>query len=153
MAKRNKQIKLFISLGACALGLAAFCMMFADALKTGSLLTVTYKGYQAAFGYAETLGNTKLQILDFNIFITLGFVLPLAAGVVEMIFPKSKLFTLVCGAAFIVGGVFIFLMPVFMEMSMSSDIVPEFSLLTAPIIGGVLALLGGLVTWAKLAIK
>lgn len=151
MAKRNKQIKLFISLGACALGLAAFCMMFADALKTGSSIS-TYKGYQAAFGYAKTLGNIKNQILEFNIFITLGFVLPLAAGVVEMIFPKSKLFTLICGAAFIVGGVFIFLMPVFMEMSMSTNIV-KFSLMTAPIIGGVLALLGGLVTWAKLAIK
>ena len=88
---KKKSLKTYIP-GAIALvlGIAAFCMMFLDAVKySATALGVTadlakFSGSQLAFGYKETVLNQDIPILSFNFMVFLAFVLPLAGGILGL---------------------------------------------------------------------
>ena len=93
MAKKN--LKYYIP-GAIALvfGIAAFCMMFLEAVKYTADLLITetsysYTGMQIAFGYKETMGSGALSvqttILNFNSLALLAILLPVFGGVSALV--------------------------------------------------------------------
>ena len=162
MAKKN--LKYYIP-GAIALvfGIAAFCMMFLEAVKYTADLLITetsysYTGMQIAFGYKETMGSGALSvettILNFNFLALLAFLLPVIGGVLALVFKNGLITKIVTTACFVVGAVFLFstvgLATIGME-EFQQNIVAELtaSLGIGPIIGAVLSILGAVVCFFK----
>ncbi len=161
MAKKN--LKYYVP-GAIALllGIAAFCMMFLNAVEmsvTGGGITWesgdTYTGAQLAFGYSEELPLLgEVTVLNFNIFIFLGFALPLIGGVLALLFKNGFLSKIITTACFVVGAVFLFcivaMMPVGLPESSKESFNAEYwKLGIGPIIGGILSVLGAVVCFFK----
>ena len=112
MAKKFKFSvgKLVVCLAA-ALGVAAFFMMFAPAVKGSGKIIGTepnFSGFQVVFGYSEN----DTAILSFNFLAFLGlFVLPIAGVVCACFafFSGKQTFAYVSAVLFIVGAVLAFL--------------------------------------------
>lgn len=159
MAKKS-QIKYYIP-GAIALllGIAAFCMMFLDAVTYvgkigGSTISIT--GMDLAFGSKNTdIPGVTIEVLQFNIMVTLAFVLPLLGGIISLITGKSFIGKIIATACFVVGAVFLFSTTGFTAISFGSDTKDALLLLfneklaIGAIIGGVLAILGAVVSFFK----
>ena len=127
MAKKN--LKYYIP-GAIALvfGIAAFCMMFLEAVKYTADLLITetsysYTGMQIAFGYKETMGSGALSvqttILNFNFLALLAFLLPVIGGVLALVFKNGLITKIVTTACFVAGAVLIFSIVGYAGMGMS----------------------------------
>lgn len=162
MAKKN--LKYYIP-GAIALvfGIAAFCMMFLEAVKYTADLLITetsysYTGMQIAFGYKETMGSGALSvettILNFNFLALLAFLLPVIGGVLALVFKNGLITKIVTTACFVAGAVLIFSIVGYAGMGMSDaqkalveNLTP--TLCAGPIVGGILSVLGGAVCLFK----
>lgn len=162
MAKKN--LKYYIP-GAIALvfGIAAFCMMFLEAVKYTADLLITetsysYTGMQIAFGYKETMGSGALSvqttILNFNFLALLAFLLPVIGGVLALVFKNGLLTKIVTTACFVAGAVLIFSIVGYAGMGMSDaqkalveNLTP--TLCAGPIVGGILSALGAFVCLFK----
>ena len=123
MAKKN--LKYYIP-GAIALvlGIATFCMMFLDAVKYTADLVITsasysYTGAQLAFGYSESVGSVSTEILSFNIFALLAYLLPLIGGVLALLLKNGLLTKVLTTACFVVGAVLLFSIVGYAKMGMS----------------------------------
>lgn len=90
-----------------------------------------------------------------NFIMFLLLVLGLVASVLAFLKKKSKLLVFVAGALFIVAGILAFFtVSFFTGANGTADIAKDaLKLGVAPITTGILSILGGLVTWAKLALK
>lgn len=116
MAKKNSMMK-YAGFVAILLALAAIGFMFAPAIVygTGDDPT-TYTAFQTMFGYTSKSGDRIVVTrtwLDFS-FMNLLTLILIAAGIVLSIMKmlmggKSKLFTFITTACFIVAGVFLFM--------------------------------------------
>ncbi|RXZ61405.1 hypothetical protein ESZ91_03170 [Candidatus Borkfalkia ceftriaxoniphila] len=160
---KKKSLKTYIP-GAIALvlGIAAFCMMFLDAVKYSAdaiVTTVSYKysGAQLAFGYKETVLNQDITILSFNFMVFLAFVLPLAGGILGLLSGKSFILKIIATACFVVGAVFLFSTAGFATIGMSdsqAEVVKhaDAALCAGPIVGGVISVLGAVVCFFKKSI-
>ncbi len=162
MAKKN--LKYYIP-GAIALvfGIAAFCMMFLEAVKYTADLLITetsysYTGMQIAFGYKETMGSGALSvqttILNFNFLALLAFLLPVIGGVLALVFKNGLITKIVTTACFVAGAVLIFSIVGYAGMGMSDsqktlveNLAP--TLCAGPIVGGILSALGAFVCLFK----
>lgn len=162
MAKKN--LKYYIP-GAIALvfGIAAFCMMFLEAVKYTADLLITetsysYTGMQITFGYKETMGSGALSvettILNFNFLALLAFLLPVIGGVLALVFKNGLITKIVTTACFVAGAVLIFSIVGYAGMGMSDaqkalveNLTP--TLCAGPIVGGILSVLGGAVCLFK----
>ena len=162
MAKKN--LKYYIP-GAIALvfGIAAFCMMFLEAVKYTADLLITetsysYTGMQIAFGYKETMGSGALSvettILNFNFLALLAFLLPVIGGVLALVFKNGLITKIVTTACFVAGAVLIFSIVGYAGMGMSDaqkalveNMTP--TLCAGPIVGGILSALGAFVCLFK----
>lgn len=162
MAK--KKLKYYIP-GAIALvfGIAAFCMMFLEAVKYTADLLITetsysYTGMQIAFGYKETMGSGALSvqttILNFNFLALLAFLLPVIGGVLALVFKNGLITKIVTTACFVAGAVLIFSIVGYAGMGMSDaqkalveNLTP--TLCAGPIVGGILSALGAFVCLFK----
>ena len=161
---KKKSLKTYIP-GAIALvlGIAAFCMMFLDAVKySATALGVTadlakFSGSQLAFGYKETVLNQDITILSFNFMVFLAFVLPLAGGILGLLNGKSFILKIIATACFVVGAVFLFSTAGFATIGMSdsqAEVVKhaDAALCAGPIVGGVISVLGAVVCFFKKSI-
>ena len=162
MAKKN--LKYYIP-GAIALvfGIAAFCMMFLEAVKYTADLLITetsysYTGMQIAFGYKETMGSGALSvettILNFNFLALLAFLLPVIGGVLALIFKNGLITKIVTAACLLPGAGLIFSIVGYAGMGMSDaqkalveNLTP--TLCAGPIVGGILSALGAFVCLFK----
>ena len=164
MAKKKKVMMFVPGAIACVLGIAAFCMMFLDAVTyTGKLLgsTASVKGMLVAFGGKTEDGlfslvtSVKNFEFKFNIMTTLGFGLPLIGGVLALIFKNGLITKIVTTACFVVGAVFLFSTVGFMSISLDENVktvidgVYTAKLAAGPIVGGVLAIIGAAVCFFK----
>ncbi len=158
MAKKAKY-GMYIAGGiALILGIAAFCMMFLNAVTyTGKLGLTEFsiKGSQLAFGDKLENGSFEAETLKFNIMTLLGFALPLVGGVLALLFKNGLITKIVTTACFVVGAVFLFSTTGFTAISLTQDVkdavllVYDESLAVGPIIGGILAILGAVVCFFK----
>lgn len=154
---KKSKLKTYIP-GAIALvlGIVAFCMMFASAVKysanVGStkLGSYSYTGAQLAFGYSEN----SVTILSFNTMMFLAFLLPLAGGVVGLLSGKSFILKIVATACFVVGAVFLFSTTAYATLGMSDTQAAvvknlDASLCAGPIVAGIVSILGAVVCFFK----
>ena len=160
---KKKSLKTYIP-GAIALvlGIAAFCMMFLDAVKYSAdaiVTTVSYKysGSQLAFGYKETALSQDVTILNFNFMVFLAFLLPLAGGILGLLSGKSFILKIIATACFVVGAVFMFSTTGFANIGMSdsqAELIKhmDVALCAGPIVGGVISILGAVVCFFKKSI-
>lgn len=153
---KKSKLKTYIP-GAIALvlGIVAFCMMFASAVKYSAnvgntkLGSYSYTGAQLAFGYSEN----SVTILSFNTMMFLAFLLPLAGGVVGLLSGKSFILKIVATACFVVGAVFLFSTTAYATLGLSDTF--EFakqaniSLCAGPIVAGIVSILGAVVCFFK----
>ena len=162
MAKHG--LKYYIPGGiALIFGIAAFCMMFLTAVSYsngGTIADVSYSytGAQLAFGYTKTIGEGAFEvsttILNFNFMAFIAFLLPLVGGILALLFQNGLVTKIVTCACFVVGAVFLFSMVGFATIGMEEfqqAVVEELSasLGVGPIIGAILAILGGVVCFFK----
>lgn len=162
MAKHG--LKYYIPGGiALIFGIAAFCMMFLTAVsysRDGVLVDTSYSytGAQLAFGYTESIGEGAFEvsttILNFNFMAFIAFLLPLVGGILAVLFQNGLVTKIVTCACFVVGAVFLFSMVGFATIGMEEfqqAVVEELSasLGVGPIIGAILAILGGVVCLFK----
>lgn len=118
MAKKNSMMK-YAGFVAILLALAAIGFMFAPAIVygTGDDPT-TFTAFQTMFGYTKRIQiggglYRDVQYFDFSFMVLLTLIL-IAAGIVLSVMKmfvggKSKLFTLITTACFIVAGVLLFM--------------------------------------------
>lgn len=119
MAKKNSMMK-YAGFVAILLALAAIGFMFAPAIVygTGDDPT-TFTAFQTMFGYTKRIQiggglYRDVQYFDFSFMVLLTLIL-IAAGIVLSVMKmlmggKSKLFTLITTACFIVAGVLLFML-------------------------------------------
>lgn len=156
MAKRRKKSSLPIGTLltgiACIMGIAAVCMMFLDAIDSA---LGAFTGVQTAFGYSESLGPIKTEILSPNVLAMLAYLLPVAGIVVALVGIKSKLLSLISCAIFAVAGVFAFLMTTtFPATVIGSDWVQiSASLMVGAILCGVFSLIAAACELLRLVFK
>lgn len=140
MAKK-KMNYLIPGIIALIFGIAAACMMFLDAVKYDVLIgDVTFSGMQLAFGY---------KVWEFNIMITLAFLLPLAGGIVAVVTKNGLISKIISTACFVVGAVFLFSMTAYLGIGGNEYSSEGAALAVGPIIAGVLAILGAAVCFFK----
>lgn len=113
--KKNKTVMLAISAVAVILGIVAIVMMFVPSIGIKDSDT-TFKGMEATFGYQGTVPviGTKYTVFEFSIMNLISYIL-VAGGVVFTILGAlgrgSKFAGFIAAGAFVVAGVFFFLMP------------------------------------------
>ena len=155
MAK--KKVNYYIP-GAIALllGIAAFCMMFLNAVTYTDKLGLTefsIKGSQLIFG--DKLENFDVETLKFNIMMLLAFGLPLIGGVLALLFKNGLLTKIITTACFVVGAVFLFSTTGFTAISLTQEskdlllIAYNESLAVGPIIAAILSIIGAVVCFFK----
>lgn len=158
MAKKN--LKLFIP-GAIALvlGIAAFCMMFLNAVTYEGPLNsgFSFTGMKLAFGgEIEVVSGVSVDALEFNIMTTLAFFLPLIGGVLALIFKNGLITKIITTACFVVGAVFLFSTTGFTAISLGGQdakdallLIFDEKLAAGPIVAGVLSIIGAVVCFFK----
>lgn len=155
MAKKN--VKYYIPGGiALVLGIAAFCMMFLQAISYGEIggESIGYTGAQLAFGYSESFLGSKLVIWEFNIMIFLAFFLPLIGGIIACVTKNNFIIKIITTALFVVGAVFLFTTNAYTEIGQGNGLgtiigKAESSLAVGPIIAGILSIIGAVVCFFK----
>lgn len=126
------------------LGIIAFTMIFFEAFFTiyeeifgyTSSKIDSYTGLQISFGFS--VGQRK--ILPINVLSIFAYVFPLIGSVLSVL--KVKDFELVkyfsIGVIFTIGGILLFLLPSFVNISASFGLVVKYA--TAPLIAGILSI-------------
>lgn len=163
----RKKVKYFIP-GALALimGIAAFCMMFLEAVKYTADIGIasgsySYTGMQLAFGYTKTSGSGALSvsttILNFNILALLAFALPLAGGIIALITKNGMLSKVLSTACFVAGAVLLFTVTGYAATGMADAqkaLVEHLtaSIGTGAIVAAVLSIVGAIICFFKGAI-
>ncbi len=111
--KKNKNVALAVSAIAVLLGIVAIVMMFVPSVGVKDSDT-TYKGMEVTFGYQRTVSLVKYTVFEFSIMNLISYIL-VAGGVVFTILGAlgrgSKFAGFIAAGAFVVAGVFFFLMP------------------------------------------
>lgn len=116
--KKNKTVMLAISAVAVILGIVAIVMLFVPSVgiknaNTAILKKSVFTGMEVTFGYQAVLGLT-ITVFEFSIMNLISYIL-VAGGVVFTILGAlgrgSKFAGFIAAGAFIVAGVFFFLMP------------------------------------------
>lgn len=164
MAKK-KNLKMFIPGAiACVFGIAAFCMIFVDAVTyTGKLIEteVSLSGLLLAFGGEVDIKDISslafpIKELNFNIMVTLAFLLPIIGGVLALVFKNGLVTKIITTACFVVGAVFLFSTTGFVSIGIEEGVAESItengytvSLSAGPIVAGVLAILGAVVCFFK----
>lgn len=160
MAKK-KNLKMFIPGAiACVFGIAAFCMIFVDAVSyVGKVMgsEFSFTGLQLAFGAEiEPISGVTLDALDFNIMTTLAFLLPVIGGILSLITKNGLIMKIITTACFVVGAVFLFSTTGFTAISLGGNdakdaitLLFDEKLAAGPIVAGVLAILGAVVCFFK----
>lgn len=129
----KKQIKLIVAAALLVLGLASFAMMFLPALRLSDSEDAIYSGMQVAFGaelvnvnFGGSIGSIGSSKLNFSILGVLGYILPLAAGVVvALLGRKNKIVAIVCTIVFVAAAVLVFLLPTYTTITYSIIIIGE----------------------------
>ncbi len=150
--KTLKTVNLLLGMLTAAFGIVAACMLFSDAI---SFLKKdwTFTGAQVAFGHSEGSGILSLTYFDFNIVATLAYLLPLAGGVLAVLF-KGRLGTILSFLCFVVATVLLFLMSEIGKLGISdqfsgfSDAI-TFELGIGAILGGAFSAAGAVTTAIK----
>ena len=143
MNKESNFHRIFPLLFLC-LGLISFSMIFFEAFFTAYddfLVDLfpkkinSYTGVHVAFGYNK--GN--VQVLRFNILAVFAYLFPLIAGLISVIRIKGidhvKFFS--AAVLFLLGGVLLFLLPVYVDIPTTIIQIVEYS--HAPLIAGILS--------------
>ncbi len=146
--KKNKTVALAISAIAVLLGIVAIVMMFVPSIGIKDFDT-TFKGMEATFGYQGTVPfvGTKYTVLEFSIMNLISYIL-VAGGIVFTILGAmgkgSKFAGFIAAGAFVVAGVFFFLMPQFTVFnSGATNLNDNFTLGAGAIVSAVCSLLAG----------
>lgn len=117
--KRNKTVAVAVSAIAVLLGIVAIVMMFAPSIGIKDLNT-TFKGMEVTFGYQGSLWGFSGTILEFSIMNLISYIL-VAGGIVFTILGAlgrgSKFAGFIAAGAFVVAGIFFFLMPQYVIFS------------------------------------
>lgn len=153
--KKTNQLGKIITLAAALLGLVAFIMFFLPAIAVKDTET-TYTGFQAIFGFKETVLKNEIAHLQFS-FMNLLTLILLVAGIaltVLTIMGKGcKQLPLGAIAAFLIAGIFFFLTVAFCvpgeEISsvvgaFGGNVKDGLKLAAGPIIGGICSILSAL---------
>lgn len=144
MRKRRKSnLYLILTLLIVVLGIASFCMIFLNVLKTGDSDSYTYyKGLDCVFGKETTVLGQKIT-LKFSILGFLGFVLPLVSSVLVLVLAnqRNKLKFLISAILFLVSAILLFIMPEYTKIYYdtfigSGSIDGSFSLAIGSILAG-----------------
>ena len=168
MAKRKKikkTLPLALSAAAIILGIVAIIMLFLPAVAIKDT-DKTYTGLQIVFGHSEKLGGSiQIEIFKFSFMNLLTYILVLA-GVIFSILGAlgklSKIASFVAAAAFIVAGVFFFLVPSLTIVNESASSVVAFFggnikenlvLAVGSIVGAITAIVAGAAQLLKVFIK
>lgn len=105
----------------------------------------SYSGFQIIMGYTISdipiIGVTKLP---FSVLGLLAFLFPIAAGIISVVMPKGYLISVIL---FAVGAVLLFILPQYINIvhiigNSVTTIDVEWTLLSAPIIAGIVSALG-----------
>lgn len=138
-----KQVVKFSNLIAAILGALAIVFL---AITPGMKLNVPletegFSGFQAIFGYSETIMGHPVEVLAPNWVGIIAFVLlavGVIAGVIGMVI-GNKMANLVSAVVLLAGGILLFLVP-----TIANGEHETFKLSTWLIISGIIAILGGL---------
>ena len=138
-----KQVVKFSNLIAAILGALAIVFL---AITPGMKLNVPletegFSGFQAIFGYSETIMGHYVEVLAPNWVGIIAFVLlavGVIAGVIGMVI-GNKMANLVSAVVLLAGGILLFLVP-----TIANGEHETFKLSTWLIISGIIAILGGL---------
>ncbi len=156
MNKKTKKL-LFICCEV-VLAVAAFVMLFLPAIGIKDTDT-TYTGMNVTFGYS--VGSlVKVEYFGFSFMNLLTYIFVIAAAVLavlKLFMKDTKVLTLVISALLIVAGVFFFLTVSFsspnagltsLAKSLGGNLKDGLTLAIGSILGGVFAILGGVVACA-----
>lgn len=162
MAKKkgiSKDLKMVLTVLVFALAIGAFCMMFVPAVTLsvtvlGQKLTSTVPGLHAVFGHTETgssvLGSYSVETYKFCFGALIGYALALVAALASILAYKSKgkLLYYIVALVLIASGVLIFCEGTFVASVNEIKDPIVVSLAAGPIVGGILSIVGGLVSGA-----
>ena len=108
---------------AVVFGVIAICLMFVNSTNYVTIagdskeVAKAYTGFQTVFGYKETGLLGTAEVLKFSFLNLLSYLLVLAGTVLSLLSlllkKKNKVFDFVAAVLFVVGGVMLFLQPVF----------------------------------------
>ena len=169
MAKKKDTSIRIVGAFALVLGIVAFCMMFVDCVKFELLgVATSLTGSKIAFGYTVTqniiIGEVSATVLNFNVLAFLGFLLPLAGGVLALLFKNGLITKIVTTGCFVAGAVMLFTIVASLDVGfLSTDsegfndrlqelynlIKEQFVLGAGAIAGGVLSIVGAVVCFFK----
>ena len=168
MAKKKDTSIRIVGAFALVLGIVTFCMMFVDCVKFelwGVATSLT--GSKIAFGYTVTqniiIGEVSATVLNFNVLAFLGFLLPLAGGVLALLSKNGLITKIVTTGCFVAGAVLLFTIASYVSVGFATggeyfeDIVKPIhealqknaSLGAGAIAGGVLSIVGAVVCFFK----
>ena len=147
MKKKTKTLLSWgLTLFAAACGVAAFFVVFADAVNyQGLILGSTFTGLQIGLGY--TVNN--VVVFEASAGVILAYLLPLLAACVLIIGKGNRILALVASALMITGGVLAFC--TLNLLNGTSVGVP--ALAAGSIASGVLSLVGGITACGTTAVK
>ena len=147
MKKKTKTLLSWgLTLFAAACGVAAFFVVFADAVNyQGLILGSTFTGLQIGLGY--TVNN--VVVFEASAGVILAYLLPLLAACVLIIGKGNRILALVASAMMITGGVLAFC--TLNLLNGTSVGVP--ALAAGSIASGVLSLVGGITACGTTAVK
>lgn len=135
------------------LGIVAAVMIFLPAIAIKDS-DVTYTGLQAAFGYSEETILGNFTYFEFSFMNLLTYILAIVGVVFTVLGVLGKggnFATFIAAAAFIVSGVFFFLS---VSFSVPNSLIERSLVLgVGSVIGGIAALLAGIVSLAKVILK
>ncbi len=149
MAKKKSQkieLSLILRVAVLILGIVTICFGFLDGVKF--TLETTYINTEELYTSFEVMFG-KEDVFAFSFMTLLAFILPLAGGVL-MLF-KNKILNIAGIICFVVGAVFLFLVPnfiVFVEESAVVLILENYtrSLAVGTILSAIMAILGAIIS-------
>lgn len=162
--KTKSQISSIAPLLSALLGIAAIVMIFLPAIAIKDSDT-TYTGLQTVFGYTKTVLGSEVVYLHFSFMNLLTYIL-VAGGVVftvlGMLGKGSKFASFIAAVAFIVAGVFFFLTVSYCAPNenlgsiiglFGGNVKDSLTLAAGSIVGGILSILAGVCSLAKVLLK
>lgn len=150
MAKKKSNAGQLISFVSVILGIAALVMLFLPVVQVKEIGT-TYSGLNVTFGYKEKVVVAEAEIFKFSFMNLLTYILA-AAGILFAILSAlakgGKFASFISAVAFLVAGVFFFLVISFSVLPVEGALGDAFkdtlALAYGSIVGGVASILAGL---------
>ncbi len=161
MAKKKnnllKTINKFTGIVLLAITVIVIVMGFLPNVVYTSLgKSTSYSGFNAMFGWAKGDGNFSVAFTSFSFMNMLAYLLPIAGLVLALVFGNSKLLALIPIACYIVGAVFLFLVPsfiVYTDVGGGLTALITVSLGYGAIIAGIMSIIGALWLIIKLLLS